>query len=220
MVSKKTHLNPVDLVQIGNKENTKKQKKSTTKAPPSGHRCLLHPLPPNEEKQVHSKNLSLWNTFGTTSLILLVLTPPLSLFSSFLLLSIDLFCFFFLPSFFLSSCSLSHFLFSFFFSFFLSSPLSSFFYHSPVISFLPFFLSFSLLYYYFSSFFLFFLFYYFCPFSHCSCLSLPLSPLIFFYTCSDALFQTLFNLSFLYSVIFRYFRKFKNVLKRNTNQCE
>ena len=82
MVSKKTHLDPVDLVQIGNKKNTKKQKKSTTEAPPSGHRCLLHPLPPNEEKQVHSKNLSLWNTFGTTSLILLVLTPLLSLFIS------------------------------------------------------------------------------------------------------------------------------------------
>lgn len=80
MVSKRTHLDPVDLVQIGSKENTKKQKKSTTEAPPSGHRCLLHPLPPNEEKQVHSKNLSLWNTFGTTSLILLAHASPLSLF--------------------------------------------------------------------------------------------------------------------------------------------
>lgn len=80
MVSKRTHLDPVDLVQIGSKENTKKQKKSTTEAPPSGHRCLLHPLPPNEEKQVHSKNLSLWNTFGTTSLILLARASPLSLF--------------------------------------------------------------------------------------------------------------------------------------------
>lgn len=83
MVPKKTHLDPVDLVQISSKENTKKQKKSTTEAPPSGHRYLLHPLPPNEEKQVHSKNLSLRNTFGTTSLILLALTLPLSLHLSF-----------------------------------------------------------------------------------------------------------------------------------------
>lgn len=210
IVSKKTHLDPVDLVQIGNKKNTKKQKKSTTEAPPSGHRCLLHPLPPNEEKQVHSKNLSLWNTFGTTSLILLALTPPLSLFIFFFPSPSSRSFLFFLSSFLLSLLLLSFSpSFFFFFSFFLSSPLSSFFYHSSVISLLPFFLSFSLLYYYFSSFFLFFLFYYFCPFSRCSCLPLALSPLIFFYTCFDALFQTLFNPSFLYSVIFRYFRKFK-----------
>lgn len=142
MVSKKTHLDPVDLVQIGNKKNTKKQKKSTTEAPPSGHRCLLHPLPPNEEKQVHSKNLSLWNTFGTTSLILLVLTPLLSLFIfSFPFPSSRSFLFF-LPSFLLSLLLLSFSLFPFSFpSFFLLHSLPSFITLPLSFFFLSFFLS-------------------------------------------------------------------------------
>lgn len=63
---RRTHLDQVHLVQIGSEEYTNKQEKSAGKAPPSGHRCLLHPLPPNEEElQVHSKNLSLRNTFGS-----------------------------------------------------------------------------------------------------------------------------------------------------------
>lgn len=184
MVSKKTHLDPVDLVQIGSKENTKKQKKSTTEAPPSGHRCLLHPLPPNEEKQVHSKNLSLRNTFGTTSLILLALTPPLSLFLfSFPFPSTRLLLFFLPSFFFFFSCPLSH----LYFSLFLSFSLPSFFYHSPFTYLLRSLLSTSCSI--FSSFFLFFPFHYSRSSSRCSCL--PPSFNIFLHLFHTLVFQTL-----------------------------
>ena len=167
MVSKKTHLDPVDLVQIGNKD-TKKQKKSTTDAPPSGHRCLLHPLPPNEEKQVHSKNLSLWNTFEPPLLFSLVsLFLFLSIFSPFLFRSLSTSSLF--PSFLLPLLSFLSFL----------TTLSSFFYHSPFIFLLPSFLSPSCST--FSPFFLSFLFHYSCSSLCCSFLP-PL--LIFSYTCS------------------------------------